>query len=133
MLRASILPVSFLGSVSLSQSFFKRLYSTTATSSTTIKGRKNSEGTCCTASTPRAEPIRDKGNSFFISCTSILPERIKVMKLVHAPMTAAILLVPRACRGEIPVKSSAGKEIMPPPPAAASINEATKPATATNI
>ncbi len=133
MLSISILPVNFCGLLSLSQSFFKMLYSTTAMSNTIISGRKNSEGICCTARTPKAEPSKDKGNSFFIKFVSILPDLTKVIKLVQAPITAAILLVPRACNGEIPVSISAGNEIIPPPPAAASTKDATKPAIPTKI
>ena len=133
MLIINFLPVIAAPKASLSQPFLKMVYSTTAISITIIKGRKKAEGICWTVYTPIAEPITDRGNSFFTSWISILPDFTKVTKLAKAPITADILLVPSTCRGDMPVIISAGSEIMPPPPTAASTKDARKPAAHTNI
>ena len=106
------------------------LYSATPISITITRGFKKSAGTMRTAKTPSTEPIKDIGNSFFISSVSIFPERTNCTKLVSEPIVAATLLVARVVIGGKPVHKSAGVDIRPPPPTTESINEATNPITA---
>ena len=51
---------------------------------------------------------------------------------LFAPIEAATLLVAIAVTGGMPVKSSAGKDIKPPPPTTVSIKAAMKPVAIKN-
>ena len=67
------------------------------------------------------------GKSRRMSFMSTLPLRMKEIKLVQAPMTAAALFVPSTWRSGSPVIINAGIEISPPPPTTASMNAEKKP------